>query len=217
MAKRRYEQRLRAEASEETRRRILDALYDRLREAPFDPISVDEIARRARVARSTVYLVFGSRGGLFDALTDHLVGGAGLDRIDEAVRHPDARQTLRGGIEGGVHMYAAHRDVFRVLYSMAKLDPDGGGRALARSERKRAAAIANLGRRLAEQGLLRSDVTAERAEQVVWLLASFDAYDLLMAGRELSPQAAAAILVETAEHAILDLGPKPSTGRRTGS
>ena len=77
MSKRRYEQRLRAEAAEETRRRILDALYDRLREAPADPVSVDEVARIARVARSTVYLVFGSRSGLFDALTEHLFQGAG--------------------------------------------------------------------------------------------------------------------------------------------
>lgn len=203
MGKRPYEQRLRAETAEQTRRRILDALYARLREAPSEPVSVDEIARRARVARSTVYLVFGSRSGLFDALTDHLVRGPGLARIGEAIRHPDARETLRGGIEGSVHLYAAHRDVLRVLYSMAKLDPDGGGRALAASERDRAAAIAGLGRRLERQGVLRPGVTAERAEQVIWILASFDAYDLLTTGRELSPEAAAEILIGAAENALL--------------
>ena len=98
MSKRRYEQRLRAEAADETRRRILDALYDRLREAPADPVSVDEVARIARVARSTVYLVFGSRSGLFDALTESLFQGAGWDSILEAFRHPDARETLRRGL-----------------------------------------------------------------------------------------------------------------------
>ena len=84
MSKRRYQQRLRAETAEDTRRRILDALYDRLREAPADPVSVDEVARIARVARSTVYFVFGSRSGLFDALTEHLFHGAGWDSILEA-------------------------------------------------------------------------------------------------------------------------------------
>ncbi len=50
-----------------TRRRILDALGERLQEAPTEPVSVDEIATRAEVPRSTIYLVFGSRSGLFDA------------------------------------------------------------------------------------------------------------------------------------------------------
>jgi AcrR family transcriptional regulator len=212
MSKRRYEQRLRAEAAAETRQRILDALYDRLRDAPADPISVDEVARIARVARSTVYLVFGSRSGLFDALTESLLQGAGYDRILEAVRHPDARETLRGGIEGGVHMYAAHRDVLRVLNSMAKLDPEGVGQALAGSERQRAAGMAWLAGRLDEQGHLRPGVTADHAAHVIWILAGFEAYDSLAAGRGLPEQAIADILVDTAEHALL-AGDSSKAGR----
>ena len=45
MAKRAYTQRVRAETAEETRQRILDTLYERLREAPAEPISVDEVGR----------------------------------------------------------------------------------------------------------------------------------------------------------------------------
>jgi len=72
MPTRKYDQSLRAEAAEETRRRILDALYARLRERPAEPTSVEEIARAARVSRSTIYLIFGSRAGLFDALAAEL-------------------------------------------------------------------------------------------------------------------------------------------------
>ena len=203
MSKRRYEQRLRAETADETRRRILDALYDRLREAPADPVSVDEVARAARVARSTVYLIFGSRSGLFDALTEHLFQGAGWDSILEAFRHPDARETLRRGFTGGVQMYAAHHEVLRILNSMAKLDPDGVGRAFVRSERHRAADMARLAGRLAQQGVLRAGLTPDYATHVIWLLASFDAYDSLATGRGLAPEAAADILVHTAERALL--------------
>ena len=203
MAKRPYQQRLRAESAAETRERILDALYDRLREAPAEPISVDEIARRARVARSTVYLVFGSRSGVFDALTDRLLVGAGLDRIQEAVRHPDARETLRGGLAGGVDMYAAHHGVFRVLSAMAKLDPEGVGHALARSEVRRAEGMSWVAGRLAEQDALRPGITPERAADVIWLLASFEAYDSLASGRGLSPSATAELLDETAVLALL--------------
>jgi AcrR family transcriptional regulator len=203
MSKRPYRQQLRAEAAEETRQRILGALYERLREAPAEQVSVEEIAQRARVSRSTVYLVFGSRGDLFDALTESLLAGAGYDRIQEAVVHPDARETLRGGLEGSVRMYAAHHDVLRVLYAAGKLDPDGAGRAITRSERRRYESMGWLAARLQAQEYLRPDVTPEHAAHVIWLLASFDAYDLLAAGRGLEPEEVTLILTETAEGALL--------------
>ena len=84
--------------AEETRERILDGLHDLLRERPDGSISVEQVAKRARVARSTVYLAFGSRRGLFDALTaaaDLAVTGYGR-RYLAAVRDPDARVSLRG-------------------------------------------------------------------------------------------------------------------------
>jgi AcrR family transcriptional regulator len=202
MAARRYEQRLRAEAAEETRRRILDALYQRLRDAPAKPVSLDEIARLAHVARSTVYLIFGSRAGLFDALGNELVKGGGFDRILQAVRHPDAREHLRGGLAGGVQMYAAHRDIFRVVMSMAALDPDAVGDAAQRMEARRAEGMAYLAKRLAEQNILRPEVTVDEAAHLLWLLASFDAFDLLYTGRGLPAGEVARILSATAERAL---------------
>jgi AcrR family transcriptional regulator len=203
MSKRPYRQSVRADAAAETRRQILDTLYERLRDAPAEPVSVDRIARDARVSRSTIYLIFGSRSGLFDALTDRLIQGEGYDRIVEAARNPDARETLRGGLEGGVHMYAAHHDVLRVLYATAKLDPGGAGRAIARGEQKRFDSMGWLAERLHEQKHLRRDVTPGDAAHTIWVLASFDAYDLLAAGRNLEPDDVARILRETAERALL--------------
>jgi AcrR family transcriptional regulator len=81
MAPRRYEQRLRAESAAETRLRILDAVYERLREAPAEAVSVDWVAKMARVARSTVYLIFESRAGLFDALAADLFDRSGYARL----------------------------------------------------------------------------------------------------------------------------------------
>jgi AcrR family transcriptional regulator len=204
VSKRPYRQQVRAETADETRQRILDALYERLRTAPGEPVSVDEIARRARVSRSTVYVAFGSRAGLFDALTERVLSGAGYDRIEEAVRHPDARETLRGGLEGGVRMYAAHDDVFRVLYRTGKLDPEGAGRAIARSEARRSASMRWLADRLRDEGHLRPDVTPEHAAHLIWLLASFDAYDALASGRGLGADAVVHVLVDTAENALLE-------------
>src|SRR3954463_1681784 len=132
MPTRKYEQGLRAESAEETRKRILEALYSRLSEQPSEPVSVDQVARLARVARSTVYLVFGSRAGLFDALAADLFRRGEFAGVEPASTSPDARERLRGGVTGGSRMFAAHRDVFRVLYSMAQLDPESVGGAVQR-------------------------------------------------------------------------------------
>lgn len=203
MATRKYEQRLRAEAAEETRRSILDAVYDRLRRAPSTPVSVEQVARTAGVSRSTVYLVFGSRAGLFDALTTDLWWHrAGFQAVVDAVEHPDAREHLRGGIDAGVRVFAAHRDVFRALFSMAQLDADAVGGAIARIEENRAGGMAHLAQRLAEQEVLRPEVTVDEAADLLWLLASFDSFDQLYTGRNLPVDDVSRILIAAAERSL---------------
>ena len=203
MATRRYEQRLRAQAAEETRRRILDALYDQMREAPARPVSIDGVARAAGVARSTVYVIFGSRAGLFDAFAADVLERGGFQRVVDAVADPDPRVHLRDGIAGGVHTFAAHRDVFRVLVSMAELDPDAVGGAMQRMDERRAKGMMRLARRLHRNGLLREDVSAKQAADRLWVLTSFDAFDLLFSGRGMSADAVARALVDLAEHGLL--------------
>lgn len=203
MATRKYEQRLRAEAAEETRRRILDAIEARLHDAPAKPVSVDAIARDAGVARSTVYLIFGSRGELFDAFAMDQLERSGFARVVEATAHPDAREHLRGGLRGSAHAFAQHRDIARSLYSMAALDPAALGGAIERIETRRARGMARLAAHLDEQGLLRPGVSVEEAAHVLWLLAGFDAFDLLFAGRNLSADAVGDLLVAMAERSLL--------------
>jgi AcrR family transcriptional regulator len=202
MATRRYEQRLRADSAEETRRRILDAVDRLLRAAPEEPLSIDQVAKAAKVARSTVYLIFGSRAGLFDALAEDLLRRSGFERIVQAVGEADAREHLRGGLRGGVAMFAAERDVLRVLVSMSQVDGSDLGAAVRRVEQDRAGGMAYLAQRLAEQDLLRPDVSQEEAAHLLWLLTSFDSFDLLYTGRGLSADEVAGLLIATAERTL---------------
>jgi AcrR family transcriptional regulator len=202
VASRKYEQRLRAESSAATRRRILDALEQRLREAPTEPVSMDEIATRAAVARTTVYLVFGSRAGLFDALATELWTRAGLADLTEAVAHPDAREHLRGGLRAGVQIFVALRDVAVALFSMSALDPESVGGAMVRLEERRWGGMEYLARRLDEQGQLRADVTVEEAADVLWVLASFASFDSLYTGRGMSGDEVATTLTAMAERTL---------------
>jgi AcrR family transcriptional regulator len=209
---RKYEQRVRAEAAERTKRSVVAALYQRLRETPDKPVGIDEVAKAAGVARSTVYLVFGSRAGLFDALADELLSGGGFEQIMTAKEQPDARRHMEQALTGGTHMYAEHRDVFRVLFSIARLDADAGA-TIATREAARKAGIGRLGKRLEKERRLRPGLTARDASDLVWMLAGFEAFDALYTDRGLSAIATARTLVETAERALLV---RPSS-RRTSS
>ena len=95
-----------------------------------------------------------------------------------------------------MHTFAAHRDVFRALVSMAALDPDAVGGAMQRSEQRRAKGMMRLARRLARHGLLRDGLTAKQAADRLWVLTSFDAFDLLYTGRGLSADEVARVLVD---------------------
>ncbi|WP_410874876.1 TetR/AcrR family transcriptional regulator [Nocardia sp. A7] len=194
MSNRKYEQSLRAEAAEDTRRRILGALRSQLSAEPSRPVRVEHVARLARVARPTVYTVFGSRAGLFDALGAELLHRGGFDQLTEAAADPDARRGLRNGIEGVCALYAGDRDVFRALYSMAQLDAEAVAGAVQRLEDQRVACMNDVAQNLEAQGLLREGVTVDRAADALWMLTSFDAFDLLYTGRSLSASDAAAAI-----------------------
>jgi len=147
-------------------------------------------------------LIFGSRAGLFDALGADLLRRGGFERIMRAVAHPDAREGLRGAIRGAVLMYAANRDVLRVLHSMALLNADAVGGAVQRMEEGRAGGMAHHARRLAEPGILRPDITVDEAADLLWVLTSFDSFDLLYTGRALSVDKVAKTLTTSAERSL---------------
>jgi AcrR family transcriptional regulator len=202
VAKRKYEQKLRADAAEQTRRRILDAVGDQLRRAPGEPVSMDKVAHAAGVARSTIYVVFHSRAGLFEAFVTDLAERTGIGRLSAAVAVPDARQHLHGGIRAACEMFAADIEVYRALFAMARSDLDSVGGAIEAQEDKRRGGMEYLAKRLDEQRQLRADVTPEQAVDVLWMICAFETFDLLYGGRGLPVDAAADLLATTAERAL---------------
>ncbi|WP_009473282.1 hypothetical protein [Rhodococcus sp. JVH1] len=99
-------------------------------------------------------------------------------------------------------MFAAHRDVFRALFSMAQLDADAVGGAIARIEENRAGGMAHLAQRLAKHEVLRPEVTVDEAADLLWLLASFDSFDQLYTGRNLPVDDVSRTLIAAAERSL---------------
>lgn len=199
---RKYEQVARAENAEQTRRRILDAVARRLREAPSEPPSLDRVAKLAEVSRTTIYADFGSRAGLFDAFVRDLWERTGLGELSAAVTDAEPRAHLRAAIAAASRMKSRDLEIYRVLHAMDRLDPASAGDAVRHMEEDRRAGVEHLAQRLADGGVLRDDVSAAWAADVLWALTGFDAIDHLLTGRGLDIDAAIERITTTAERAL---------------
>ena len=201
MDKRQYRQRARAEAAEGTRRRILDAARATLERGPLGALKVDEVAKAAGVSRSTVYLLYGSRAGLFDALARYLRDESGFGALIEAFRLPDALDALRTAQRVAVRMYATMPDLARALFTLAAIDPDGVAAVRAIEDGRRPGQT-EIARRLAAQSYLRDGVTVEEATDILTVVTSFQAFDELFSGGGLAPDVVADRLISMAERSI---------------
>ena len=201
MDKRQYVQRVRAESADGTRRRILDAARATLERGPSGALRVDEVARAAGVSRSTVYVLYGSRAGLFDALGRHLRLEAGFDDLIREFRRPDALEAMRGSQRAAVRMYAKMPELARAMFTMGAVDPDAVA-AIRAIEDGRRPGQAEIARRLAEQGYLRDGVDIDEATDILTVITSFQAFDELFNGGGLPAGVVADRLVAMAERSI---------------
>ena len=203
MSPRSYTQHVRAETAAQTRARILDAAYGRLRQAPGEKVTVEGVARDAGVSRATVYLVFGDRSGLFDAIGTDLLDRSGFADVMRAVDEPDPLHAVEGFCYATTQLYSRNQDILRSLFAMAQLDPTALGGAIARMEEGRSRGMQLLAQRLADEGLLRADADAGRAADLLWLLSGFASFDLLATVRGLSPADIAGLYLDTITRTVL--------------
>jgi AcrR family transcriptional regulator len=213
--KRPYRQRLRAESAAMTRQRIIDAARQVLTAQPLGSFSLSEVAELARVVRSTIYTVFGSREGLLRAVAQDMTERGGWDRLREAFRHPDAWVAVRRNIEEGTRMVASEHPVALAISVLATVDPDAAVVAAELDER-RLQGLGSLARRLGEQGYLRPELGHEQAVEILWVLTSWNTFDQLHTGRRLDQAAVAERLVTMARLTLCRPDTMPA-GDQTGA
>src|SRR5215472_13352217 len=122
MSPRPYRLGKREEVISESRRRILDAARELLRTATAYPgFTADAVARRADVARATVYYQFGSKTGLLEAVCDDLAEAGGMADLSRVFTNSAAEPAIHGFITAFAGFWAADRIVMRRLRALAAL------------------------------------------------------------------------------------------------
>jgi AcrR family transcriptional regulator len=209
MSPRPYRLGKREEGIDQGRRRILDAARELLRTATSYPeFTVDAVARRADVARATVYYQFGSKTGLLEAVCDDLAEAGGMANLARVFTNSAPDAAIRGFIMAFAGFWAADRIVMRRLRALGALDPDVGVVIAARDQRRREG-LTVLVSRLPSS----TRTPAEQTVQMFYTLTSFETFDML-AGPERDLADALPMVIRLAEAALLsgDVSADSSSG-----
>jgi AcrR family transcriptional regulator len=177
MSPRHYRMARRRESTEDNRARIIAAARE-LIAGQGGRFSMEEVARRAGVARMTVYYQFGSLQGLLEALCDSLAIAGGMDRLAEAFQLADAREAIDHFVAVFAGFWESDRTVLRGLGALAALDPALGAVLEERYSWRRKGIGVLLQRHAKQTGQPRRRAMEEVAD-LLYVLTSFSTYDTL--------------------------------------
>ena len=176
-------------AADETRVRILAGARDQL--AEDTSFSIDAVARRADVARMTVYYQFSSKRGLLEALFDALAARGGMQQLPSAFQKTDPAAALNRFIDVFARFWSSDRIVLRRLRAMAALDRELEQVLRDRNEGRRNGLRVIVSRLPARAGHIAETV------DLLFALTSFENFDLL-AGPDRTPEAVAPLIKRAA-------------------
>jgi len=178
MSPRPYNLGKRHEQVDQGRRQILDAARELLRQTTsYNAFTLDAVAKRADVARGTVYYQFRSKTGLLEAICDDLGDSAGLADLAAAFADPDPHSALAEFIACFARLWQADRPVMRRLRALAALDPDVHTVIAARDQRRREGLDVLLGRFTSGNSL--DSATLQQTLPVLLALTSFETFDTI--------------------------------------
>jgi AcrR family transcriptional regulator len=165
------------------RERILRAARELLEDEDAENFSIDAIARRAGVARMTIYNQFESKARLLEALFDALAAQGPLGQIPGVFKEQDPLVTLDEYVAIFGRFWTLHRSTHRRLRAAAAHDVELAAAMKARNTRRRTG-ITEILRRLGDQA--RPIVARADAVNVIHVMLSFETFNEL-AGEERTP------------------------------
>jgi AcrR family transcriptional regulator len=170
----------RQKAVDAGRSRIIKAAADLLQSADAESFSIDAVARRAGVARMTIYNQFESKAGLLEALFDALAHHGEFGRMGDIFGAQDPIVALDDFVALFGRFWTKSRLAHRRLRAAAMVDEELAEAIEARNERRRSGLL-ELVRRLPAS--YKPAVPADEVVNVLFVLLSFDSFDAIAGER----------------------------------
>jgi AcrR family transcriptional regulator len=206
---RRYEMTNRSRQAADTRRRIVEAAARLFLRKGYAATSIAAIAAEAGVAVPTVYASMGTKQDILWAVIELTARGdpgevplAERDWWRQMESETDPRRKL--ALFARIHREICEREsaAFVVLERAAAADPDVAP-VLEKKEQARYSDQARIARSLARRGQLRTGLSARRASDVIWALATEHSYLALVKERGWSAEDYEAWLTDQLVGALL--------------
>jgi AcrR family transcriptional regulator len=185
MAPRRYGSGRGSATSARTTERVLDAAADLVAEDAFHTATMDDLARRAGVARATVFSRFGSKLGVLEALSQRCAGGPEMRAVREAQRVADPVAAVEALLVAGCDLWEKEGYIMVQLKAIVVLEPDASAIIDAQRDDQRNGMEA-LARGLHRAGRLRKGWTVPRAAAALHVMTSVETFMLLRRDHRLS-------------------------------
>lgn len=200
MSPRRYESPARDAAAEETRQRIVAAAGEILAGPKgFAGMSLETVAKAARVTRLTIYNQFGTRRALLEAVFDERARRGGLTAIADAMKMPEPKAAALRIVDIFCAFWETDASGLSRVWAAMIGDPELAEGIKARNERRRGV-FRTLVRRMVERGEIQKSRAADLAD-LLFALTSLPFYlELSAPGR--APEAIVQMLRLAAEDAI---------------
>lgn len=163
-------------ATHATRSRIIEAACELLADANVSSFSIDAVAQRADVARMTVYYQFKSKAKLLEAIFDDFAARANMRELQKAFGATDVEQAVFRIVDVFCNLWRMQGALVRRLTAMAVLDPEVEGALRDRQSWRRELLGKVVGRE-------RRGKAAAEIVDLLYVLTSFETYDMLAAGR----------------------------------
>jgi AcrR family transcriptional regulator len=181
----------RKQASDDARKRCVEAANALLADSDTPDLKIEDVARRAGITRQTIYNLFGSKTELIEAVFDDLARTGGMEGMAAAMQQRDPEARLSAMVMIFTRFWAASRTITRHIRAMAATDLDLRNAIRARDER----------RRMACQHVLRgfghtisTDDDQSLRVDLLWTITSFEFIDTLAGEHRTAISLAPAIL-----------------------
>jgi AcrR family transcriptional regulator len=139
---------------------------------------MEALAKASGVTRQTIHNLFGTRGGVLEALFDRIAVDAGMMRMAEVMTAADPERMLTAFVEIFTGFWSKNRLLLKRIHGIAAIDPEFGRAVEARNQRRKMAATRVIGR-LHAGGHGMAPGEMEKKIAILVALTSFEFYDAL--------------------------------------
>ena len=178
MSPRRYTSSRVSASSARTTERVLEAAADLVAGDAFHTATMDDLARRAGVARATVFSRFGSKLGVLEALSLRCAGGAEMRAVREAQGVEDPVAAVDALLLAGCDLWEKEGYILVQLKAIVVLEPDASA-IIDEQHADQRQGMEALARGLKEAGRLRAGWSVPRAGAALHALTSVETFMLL--------------------------------------